>query len=91
MIQRCDLFGGDDDVAAHRQHQNAGAESQRLGMRGEKANRSRAAPRNAADRKFRPDVVLGGHVVVAPHRVIAERFGMLGDADQTSGSENGIG
>jgi hypothetical protein len=34
MVQRVDLLGGDDNIAAHRQHEHAGTEAQRFRMRG---------------------------------------------------------
>src|SRR5580698_7074693 len=82
MIERSNLLRRHDDVTSHRQHENAGAEFQFLGMGGEKGIGDQRLPEAWRSGKFRADIVLGGHVIVAPDRMIPERFSVLCDADQ---------
>ena len=85
MIERGDLLGHHHDVTAHRQHQHAGAEAQPLCMRREVRVRDQRLPEARRNWKLRTHVVLRGHMIVAPHRMVTQRFRVLGDPNQILG------
>src|SRR5260370_9300720 len=82
MVEGRDLLGGDDNAAPHRQHEDAGAESELRRMRGQKCIRDQGLPEARRNGKLLAHVMLRRHVVISPHVMIAERFGVLGYAQE---------
>src|ERR1700745_1912453 len=85
VVKRGNLLGSHNDIATHRQHQHARAETKPLRVRSKKSVGHQGLPETRGHLEFGPNVMLGGHVIVTPDRVIAERFSALRDLDQCFG------
>ncbi len=93
MVERRDLLCRHNNIAAHRQDQHAGADLQGRGVGEHERVDHQRLPEPRRHRKLGAHIVLCGHVVVAPHRVVTEFFRGLRDADDgfRLGERNRIG
>jgi len=81
MVERRDLFCRYNNIAPHRQNQYAGADSQGRRVGEHEGIDHQWLPEPRRHRKLGAHIVLRRHVVVAPHRVVAELLSGLRDAD----------